>query len=113
MAMARRHRELASVSLDNGAVVACSALRRRYRDALREQAPGLRFLHLEGSRELFGRRVQTRSHHFMPVSLLESQLAAIERLGPDEPAICVDASLSPEAIVDTFLEAIGGSGQPS
>ncbi len=98
---------------DTGAVAACSALRRHYRDLLREHAPSLRLLHLDGSRELISGRVRRRSHLFMPASLLESQLAALERPGTDEPAVCVDASLSPEAIVDTFLEAIGRSGHRS
>src|SRR5882757_556306 len=67
---------------DGGGVVSCSALRRRYRDRLREAAPGLFFLHLDGPPELIAARLAARTRHFMPSGLLDSQFEALERLAP-------------------------------
>lgn len=67
-----------------GLVVACSALRRSYRDRLRAAAPGLRFVFLDGSRDLLDRRLGTRSGHYMPRTLLASQLETLERPAADE-----------------------------
>ena len=69
----------------NGTVVACSALKRVYRERIGAGAPGTRFVHLHGSRELLAQRMGARTDHFMPVSLLDSQLSTLELLGPDEP----------------------------
>jgi gluconokinase len=80
-----------------GGVVGCSALRRRYRDRLRAGAPGvpLFFLHLDGTEELLTGRLTARTGHFMPASLLRSQLDALEPLGADErgAAIPIDGPL--------------------
>lgn len=75
------------------AVVACSALRRRYRDALREAAPDLFFVQLDGSPELLASRIGARTDHFMPASLLMSQLALLEPLESDErgAVVSIDA----------------------
>jgi carbohydrate kinase (thermoresistant glucokinase family) len=70
------------------AIVACSALRRSYRDALRA-AGGVRFLHLAGSRDELARRLAARSDHFMPAGMLESQLEALEQPGEDETDLAV------------------------
>lgn len=67
-----------------GGVVSCSALRRRYRDRLRADAPELFFLHLDGPPELIAARLQARMEHFMPAGLLRSQFEALEPLDPDE-----------------------------
>ena len=80
-------------------VVACSALRRRYRDRLRAAAPELRLLYLRGSAELLRERVSGRAHAFMPAKLLDSQLATLEEPGADEGALTLDVSLAPEEIV--------------
>jgi gluconokinase len=80
-------------------VVACSALRRRYRDRLRAAAPGLRLVYLRGSVELLGERLSARQHHFMPAKLLDSQLATLEEPGVDEGALTADVALAPEEIV--------------
>jgi len=72
---ARRH---------DGIVVTCSALKRRYRDLLRRAAPELRFVFLHGPRELLAERMAARQGHYMPASLLQSQLAALEPPAPDE-----------------------------
>nr|WP_304044747.1 gluconokinase [Jatrophihabitans endophyticus] len=71
-------------------IITCSALKRSYRDALR--APGVTFVYLRGPRELIRGRLATRHGHFMPQSLLDSQLADLEPPGPDEGAITVDIS---------------------
>ena len=88
--------ELARTS--GGAVVACSALRRAYRDVLRESAPGTVFVHLTGSREQLATRMAARLDHFMPPSLLDTQLAALEPLGPDEAGITLDVAAAPDRI---------------
>lgn len=73
-----------------GVVVACSALKRAYRDRLRAHAPGVVFVHLTGSPELLSSRALARTGHFMPPELLASQLATLEPLGEDERGIVVD-----------------------
>ncbi|WP_374582288.1 gluconokinase [Pseudoduganella sp.] len=83
-----------------GLVLSCSALRRRYRDRLRAADPGLRFAHIHGERALFAQRMQARSNHFMPPSLLDSQLAALEPLQADEAGLTLDARLSPAELVN-------------
>jgi gluconokinase len=82
-------------------VVACSALKRSYRDRLRAGAPDVRFLYLAGAPTLLGLRLSARSHEFMPPSLLESQLAILEPPGSDENALTLDIQVSAEAIVDS------------
>lgn len=67
-----------------GCVVSCSALRRAYRERLRAACPGLRFVFLDGDAALIGARMQARQGHYMPAALLASQLATLERPGPDE-----------------------------
>lgn len=88
---------------DRGAVVSCSALRRRYRDVLTAAAPATVYLHLDGSAALIHERLARREGHFMPVSLLASQLAALEPLDPDERGLKLDISRGPEQLVDSFL----------
>ena len=70
-----------------GLVIACSALKKVYRRAILAAAPSTRFVFLDGSRELLESRVQHRHGHFMPASLLDSQLATLEPLEPDEPGV--------------------------
>ena len=75
-----------------GAVMACSALRRAYRDVIRRAAPGTVFVHLHGSRELLAARMAARPDHFMPSSLLDSQLATLEPLEGDEVGVVLDVA---------------------
>jgi carbohydrate kinase (thermoresistant glucokinase family) len=75
-----------------GVVVACSALRRSYREAILAEAPATVFVHLSGSREVLASRLEGRSGHFMPSGLLDSQFATLEPLAADEPGIVVDIS---------------------
>jgi carbohydrate kinase (thermoresistant glucokinase family) len=88
-----------------GLVIACSALKRSYRDAIRAAAPGTRFVFLEGSRALLEGRMQHREGHFMPASLLDSQLATLEPLAADEPGVTVslDANPTVEEIVAALV----------
>lgn len=89
---------------DDGAVVTCSALKRVYRDTLREAAPTITFLHLHGDRETVRARVGARQGHFMPQSLVDSQFADLEPLGADEDGVVVDLALPVDVIVERFLE---------
>ncbi len=90
-----------------GAVVACSALKRSYRDLLRQHAPGVGFVHLDGVHDTIARRQASRPGHFMPASLLGSQFATLEPLAPDEDGVVVDVDQSIDQIVEqavTLLE---------
>ena len=82
-----------------GMVMTCSALKRSYRDVLRTGAPGLQFVFLRGPRALLADRLASRRGHFMPPSLLESQLATLEDPGSEEGAWVCDISKSPEELV--------------
>lgn len=84
---------------DTGLVMACSALKRVYREAILAEAPDVRFVLLHGSREVLGRRMEGRTDHFMPASLLDSQFALLEELDADEPGFVVDIDRSVEEIV--------------
>ena len=88
-------------------VIACSALKRAYRDRIRTMA-GLpvMFLYLRGQRETLLQRMATRPGHFMPVSLLDSQLATLEPPDPDETHLVADIEQSPQAIVRQFQSAL-------
>ncbi|MFC1419741.1 gluconokinase [Streptacidiphilus cavernicola] len=91
----------------SGGVVTCSALKRRYRDTLRAACPGVRFVHLSGSRELIAERLDGRSGHFMPASLLESQFATLEPLTPDEHGVVLDVGQDPEHLVTEAARLLG------
>lgn len=94
-----------------GGVVTCSALKRSYRDLLRAEAGGpVFFLHLAGSAELVGERVERRTDHFMPPSLLRSQLATLEPLGDDETGLTLDVSPGPDRLVADAAEAVAKEG---
>ena len=83
-----------------GLVVSCSALKRIYRDVLRSSGSrDVQFVCLRGSRELLAERLAKRRGHFMPASLLESQLAILEEPSPDEHAWVCDIRETPDAIV--------------
>jgi len=82
-----------------GIVVSCSALKRRYRDLLRQADPGLRFAHLDGPRALIEQRMRARPGHYMPPALLDSQLRDLEALQADEAGLTLDITLPPEELV--------------
>ncbi len=88
------------------AVVACSALKRAYRDILIGDRPDVVLLYLRGSRALIGARMAARKNHFMPAGLLDSQFATLEEPGPDERPIVVDIGPAPSAIVDALQERL-------
>lgn len=99
-------------SAPDGIVVACSALRRSYRDALRAKDPSLVFVHLAGPQEFVAQRMAGRGHEFMPDSLLSSQYEDLEALESDEPHIEVDLRLSPERIARVVGTRLGEDGRP-
>ncbi|MBM0275256.1 gluconokinase [Micromonospora tarensis] len=88
-------------------VLACSALKRSYRDVLRQGAPRVDFVHLAGQPEVIRARITEREGHYMPASLLESQLATLEPPEPDEPVLVLDASLAPQALVAAAVNGLG------
>ena len=88
---------------EGGGVVSCSALRRAYRDVLTCAAPRAFYLRLSGSAALMGERVRVRSGHFMPVSLLASQLSLLEPLQHDERGLVVDVDAPVGTIIDACL----------
>jgi gluconokinase len=90
-----------------GLVVSCSALKRSYRDGLRAACPGLLFVYLRGSADLLRQRVLARSGHYMPPSLLDSQLATLEPPAPDEAAITLDISPPTAQVVAAALARLG------
>ena len=90
-----------------GTVVACSSLKRLYRDRIRAGAGGpVVFLYLRGQRETLVQRMAARPGHFMPVSLLDSQLATLEEPGPDEPHVTADIEQTPAQIVAQFCASL-------
>ncbi|HEV7649229.1 MAG TPA: gluconokinase [Actinophytocola sp.] len=93
---------------DGGGVVSCSALKRAYRDSLRERAPDAFFVHLHGDRETVRRRVAGRPGHFMPASLVDSQFAALEPLAADERGVVLDLSASVDDLVAAAARSISG-----
>jgi len=86
-----------------GLVMTCSALKRSYRDVLRAQASELRFVFLRGPRALLAERLASRRGHFMPPSLLDSQLATLEEPSPDEHAWVCDIRESPQDLVAALV----------
>ncbi|GIT91684.1 gluconokinase [Jannaschia pagri] len=89
-------------------IIACSALKRAYRQRI-TGAAGIRvtFLFLDGAYEVLQKRMAARTGHFMPTTLLDSQLDTLERPGADEDVIRVDIDQTPEEIVAEFLDALG------
>ncbi|TQC50826.1 gluconokinase [Rhodococcus sp. WS4] len=84
---------------ERNAVIACSALKRRYREIIRGVSTPVLFVHLDGSRAVIGRRLAERGGHFMPPSLLDSQFAALEPLAADEAGMVLSIDPTPEDIV--------------
>jgi gluconokinase len=87
-------------------VVTCSALKRAYRDVLREGHPSVWFAHVTADAELLRERVTHRTGHYMPSTLLESQLALLEPLQDDEPGAGVSGAGAPEDVVTELLSAL-------
>jgi carbohydrate kinase, thermoresistant glucokinase family len=94
-------------------VLACSALKRAYRDVLRAGVPdgrdahAVQFVHLDGSSQLIRQRMAHRSGHFMPVGLLRSQLDDLQPLDEDEDGLILDASEPADELVARAVAALG------
>lgn len=85
------------------AVVACSALKRAYRDILVGNRPDVVLVYLQGSHDLLAHRAAARTGHFMPPALLDSQFATLEEPAPEERAIVVAVDATPDVIVDAVI----------
>jgi len=92
-------------------VVACSALKRRYRAVIIGNRPDVRLVYLKGDMELIARRIAARHEHFMPPRLLQSQFEALEEPGPDENPIVVSIEPPPREIVTQILAELCGKSQ--
>ena len=90
-----------------GLVVACSALKRRYRDRLRGDCERVVFLHLHGNKALIASRMGARTAHFMPMALVDSQFADLEPPQPDENALVVSIDQTPSEVVDEIINRLG------
>lgn len=101
---ALRERIATARAQGSGLVVSCSALKRAYRDLLREGDPALRFAHLDGPRAVLEQRMQ-RPGHFMPPSLLDSQLRTLQPLQADEAGIVLDIRQPLPALLEQILQA--------
>ncbi len=92
----------------SGLVIACSALKRSYRDIIRSGDSSVVFVHLHGTRDLLSSRMAARPGHFMPLSLLDSQLETLEELQTDEASVVVDIATPVNQIVDDTVAALDG-----
>jgi gluconokinase len=87
-------------------VIACSALKRRYRDFIRERLGQVRFIFLDGAAEIIAARLANRKGHYAGVSLLDSQLEALEPPDPDEQALHLSIGLMPADIVRAAVNSL-------
>ncbi|MFG2107186.1 gluconokinase [Micromonospora chersina] len=99
--MADRHAEGVST------VLTCSALKRAYRDVLRQGPADVEFLHLDGAAQLIRDRLDRRVGHYMPASLLDSQRAILEPLGPDESGVVLEVAAPPGELVRRAVDLLG------
>jgi len=90
----------------NHGVIACSALKRAYRDILVGKRPDVTVVYLKGDRDLIARRLASRDGHFMPAALLDSQFAALEEPQADERSIVVSVVPHPREIVESIVEKL-------
>tara|TARA_Y100001949_G_scaffold174557_1_gene182258 strand:+ start:5979 stop:7172 length:1194 start_codon:yes stop_codon:yes gene_type:complete len=95
---------------DVGFVLACSALKRRYRDLLRDAVPGLCFAHLSIDYDTAVQRVGGRAGHFMPISLVDSQFATLESPAGEPHVLVVDASQPREQVLDEITAWMNQDG---
>jgi len=94
---------------ENG-LIACSALKRSYRDILNRRGSGVVFVFLAGSKKMIASRLVARHGHFMPPSMLDSQFADLEEPASDEPAIRVDVGPTPDVIAQGIMQELGLNG---
>src|SRR5450631_4431644 len=102
--------ERLALGSESGIVVACSALKRSYRDLLREHVPTMITVFARGDFDLIYERITSRRHEYMPPSLLRTQFEDLEELQADEPGVTVDISKSPQEIVETVIATISQRG---
>lgn len=102
-------RDSMSAAADAGSssVMACSALRRAYRDVLAGARGRVRLVHLDVDGEEITERVSNRPGHFMPATLVQSQFATLERLAPDEDGVVVPVTGGPDVVLATALASLG------
>lgn len=93
-------------------VVACSALKRAYREVLVGGRSDVRLVYLRGERALVAQRMAARSGHVMPVQLLDSQYDTLEEPGADEEPLVVAVDAPPDAVVDAILRRLAAPGNP-
>ena len=91
---------------DSGVVVSCSALKRSYRDQLRVAAPDLKLVHLRGEPALLAQRMNERKGHYMPPSLLQSQLDTLEPPAADESVFTADVAEPPSRLVAHLMHRL-------
>lgn len=92
-------------------VVACSALRRAYRDVLLRDRPDVRLVYLQGDKQLIAARQAARTNHYMPANLVDSQFAALEEPMPDEHPIVVSVAPRPKEIVQAIIAQLPGAAR--
>ena len=97
---------------ENG-IITCSALKRAYRKVLNRRGSGVEFIYLALDRADLEQRVEHREGHFMPPSLLDSQLATLEPPAPPEPSIQVDAGVDAQLVVDRVMRELGLTTKPA
>lgn len=103
-----------AVRQEGVAVAACSALKRVYRDRLRAAiGASTRFVLLEAGREELVRRLNTRPGHYMPASLIDSQLTILERPAADERSLALESTLTPSQEAERVLRWLEASGSPA
>ncbi len=89
---------------DGSAILACSALRQRYRDRIAAGVDDMRWVHLVGTFELIGARLAARKGHYMPATLLASQFDTLE---PPDTALTIDVTATPEVLAERILKGLG------
>ena len=94
-------------------VVACSALKRAYRERIAAGRDDVRFVYLQGTYDLVSRRMASREGHYMPLALLRSQYDTLEEPGTEENPIVLSVERTPEELVTRIVEALGGTSGPA
>jgi gluconokinase len=92
-------------------IITCSALKVSYRDLLRKDNPSVFFVHVDVSREVLEKRLSERKGHYMPASLLDSQLGTLERLTDGEPGKAVPGDEAPAEVVTSVLDLLRSTGR--
>jgi ribose 5-phosphate isomerase A len=90
-------------------IITCSALKRSYRQIIIDGRPEARLVYLRGGRELIARHLAGRDDHFMPASLLQSQIDTLEEPGPDEDPLIIDLGPPPSEIAEAIIRLLGAS----